>query len=208
MKLWLGPWKCLYSGKLGAEHRSLEQKIYNEIDDFCDKNDLSKSQKILISLIASRLDLVSLQDILTGCTYIVTESNTTLLKSLFQLLLELKKTLFGSCDLMGGPCFLIVDELLDTIPWEMMNKNEEYSRISSFKILVNLYEKWKPDIRNGYLNVSSDKGTTLLNPEKNLPMMEKRMMLFYKYWFPKWRIETTANDSEFRNMLTNGGIFV
>ncbi|XP_053617499.1 uncharacterized protein Sse isoform X2 [Plodia interpunctella] len=86
------------------------------------------------------------------------------------------------------PVILIVDEMLDTFPWETLPvlNHHPVSRMENIHFLYNLYKIHEKKFVNGYFVSSSDVGRYVINPDKNLDRMEKRMVSFVQYWCGDW----------------------
>jgi hypothetical protein len=202
---WMSPFTHLFTGKFKTSDSTFEANIYKAVDDFCDtRSACTTRQRILLSLLATKLNVLKDdKQIYMACCQITT--NEQELQDIFMFLNTLKDTIdFKKFDYY--PCLLIVDELLDLLPWEMLNTFQETSRLSSFSLLHTLYSHHKSDIVDGYLNVRLKKGGALVNPGmtciyfsvlvyienkilfkgNNLPLMETRMVQFLKYYFPDW----------------------
>lgn len=161
---WLGPWVVLFSGKFTSpKDQQLEAEIFNRVEDFSITNKLSKRDQVLISLLARRLDMISLEAIYRFCCEMVKCESQ--LKELFRFLSMMKESKFDANQSFSCfPCLMIVDELLDSYPWEMMNTNQEFSRLGSFRILKQLYETHKDGIKKGYLRVPAKNCHNIINP--------------------------------------------
>lgn len=86
------------------------------------------------------------------------------------------------------PVILIVDELLDTFPWESLPilNIHPVSRIENIHFLYYLYKIHEKNITDGYFAAKPESGRYIINPEQNLDRMEKRMTSFVQYWCPEW----------------------
>ncbi|XP_050353492.1 uncharacterized protein LOC126775525 [Nymphalis io] len=87
-----------------------------------------------------------------------------------------------------NPVILIVDEMLDTFPWETLPiiNQQPVSRIENIHFLYMLYKVHEDRIVDGYFKANADVGRYIINPEKNLERMELRMSSFVQYWCPSW----------------------
>ena len=125
-------------------------------------------QQNLIHMLARRVDLQSPEAIFYAITRIlkdkpkVSYSDTTL-NGLYDLLTYIKQE-YSYDDLETYPVILIVDELLDQLPFEMINPNQEIARVSSFQILKTLYKKYSSSIKNGYLRCNFQQTSAIVNP--------------------------------------------
>ncbi|KAJ0172900.1 hypothetical protein K1T71_011076 [Dendrolimus kikuchii] len=110
------------------------------------------------------------------------------------------------------PVILIVDEIIDTFPWESLPilKNHPVSRIENLHFLYYLYKIHESDIVDGYFNARADIGRYVINPEKNLDRMEKRMSSFVEYWCKRWcgHIGEPPSAADFLKYLVEADIFL
>ncbi|CAG9103949.1 unnamed protein product [Plutella xylostella] len=86
------------------------------------------------------------------------------------------------------PVILIVDEMLDTFPWECLPllNTHPVSRMENLHFIYYLYKVHEKNIVDGYYLSKADEGRYVINPEKNLSRMERRMVSFVQYWCPQW----------------------
>ncbi|XP_073948672.1 extra spindle pole bodies like 1, separase isoform X2 [Choristoneura fumiferana] len=110
------------------------------------------------------------------------------------------------------PVVLIVDEILDTFPWESLPVLSQHpvSRIENIHFLYSLYKMHEDKIVDGYFAAKSDVGRYVINPENNLERMEKRMSSFIKYWCGSWsgHVARPPPPHEFVQHLTHSDIFL
>lgn len=101
---------------------------------------------------------------------------------------------------------------LDFFPWEMIDvlQDEPVSRLPSFHFSYCLFKEYQGDIVKGYKILTDyDKGTYVVNPDRDLRHMEIRMMTFFNYWTPNW-IGTSGyrpGKEEFLEILTSSDIY-
>lgn len=212
MKIWLGPWITLFSGKIkdlngGA---AFEEKVYEQIDAFCSaKNMLTTEQYILLCVVARRLDLLSSENIKQAANDIAKTKEEYL--EIMKLLARLKTTLFRK-KFDYYPCILVLDEWLDTFPWEMLNPYQEFTRFSSLYLLFDLYDKYKDEISDGYLRMQIKTGNILINPndDPKLDTMTKRISDFFSYWVPDWKQfeRKVPNEKEISDLVTSADAYV
>lgn len=209
MKQWIGPFIVFFSGKVqGAHGKQLEDEIYAKVDEFSMEHDFSSEQRGYLSQFARRIDLVNADGIETiaqeiGDSRPVQEAIKKFLSSL-----KLKTNMKG---LQYYPCILVLDELLDTIPWEMLIRKQELTRFSSIYMLFDLFEEYKSDIVDGYLRITVQNGNALINPsaDAKLDHMVKRMSNFYSYWLPHWsRIEQSVPKDGLVPLLSTADVYV
>lgn len=208
---WLGPWITLFSGKIrGGDGKTFELDLFGSIECFCADNDiqLNKAQLKLVYLVGRRIDLLTGPYIQQAAKYI---GDTGMeIRSVEKILIHLKtKTKFVGFDY--NPCILVVDEILDSMPWEMVFPSQEFSRISSFYFLHGLYMKYRANIENGYLRVAITNGCTLINPDNDdkLQQMHERMMGFFRTNLPDWMIIGNRKPSieELKHMFADYSVF-
>lgn len=139
MSTWLGPWVSLLCGKIKtSKGRKFEQSIFKKVQQFCNTyNDITENQRILMNLIARRIDLLNNVKIKQGATDIAKTS--VQYTRIWEFLKELKKeTQVKDQAYEYYPCILLVDEILDTMPWEMLLKSQQFTRVHSIYLLFNL----------------------------------------------------------------------
>ncbi|XP_063368810.1 uncharacterized protein LOC134657186 [Cydia amplana] len=110
------------------------------------------------------------------------------------------------------PVILIVDEMLDTFPWESLPILSQHpvSRIENIHFLYNLYKLHQDMIVDGYYAAKSEVGRYVINPENNLERMEKRMSSFIQYWCRSWsgHVSHPPPPDQFINHLTTSDVFL
>ncbi|CAH2051711.1 unnamed protein product, partial [Iphiclides podalirius] len=109
------------------------------------------------------------------------------------------------------PVILIVDEMLDTFPWEMLPifHHQPVSRMENIHFTYALYKIHEKDFVDGYIASKTDVGRYIINPEKNLERMEKRMTSFVQYWCPEWEGSVGETPPEdFLRYLTESDVFL
>ncbi|XP_065076038.1 uncharacterized protein Sse [Ochlerotatus camptorhynchus] len=207
---WLGPWIVLFSGKFTSPRdQRFEAEIFNRVEDFCITNKYSKRDQVLISLVARRMDLLDLKTIYRFCCEMVKDEDG--LKDLYHLLTELKDDKF---DLLQSfscfPCLMVVDELVDSYPWEMMNTSQEFGRFGSVRLLMQLFEAHEAGIKNGYLRVPVKTYHSIINPDNNLAKMSVRLQAFYKEWYQDFKltIDSPPSDIEFSSILREVDVMI
>lgn len=171
MKKLFGPFLPIFTGKFKSEKSIVtQQKIEQVVNNFIDNEHFKFSavQKNFIHMLARRVDLQTPESIFYAIARMlkdkpaVSYSDTTL-NGLYDLLTYIKQE-YSYEDVSTYPVILIVDELLDQLPFEMLIPNQEISRVSSFKILRSLYNKYSSCIKNGYLRCNTQVTNALLNP--------------------------------------------
>ncbi|XP_055313035.1 uncharacterized protein LOC129574695 [Sitodiplosis mosellana] len=211
MATWLGPWITLLSGKIkGKAGEDFEQKIFEDVDKFAGELGwMTPDQVILLSLMARRIDLLDNGKIEQAARDIAPSYKDSC--RIEKFLLELKaKTPFK--DFTYYPCILVIDEILDQMPWEMVLTSQEFTRVHSIYLLFDLYERYKDQIDDGYLKMSIKNGFSMINPNNDdkLNDMCKRMTQFYDNCLPNWeRIERIVPSAEkISECLSKNELFV
>lgn len=88
--------------------------------------------------------------------------------------------------------------------------NNPCTRLPSLLILYMLYKEYEGEIENGYKIIKDYKsGVYVVNPDRNLDVMEARMMNFINYWLPDWTGTSGYRPSsdEFYEYLKSSSIF-
>lgn len=203
MKLWLGPWIVLFSGKIkGKVGEDFEAKIFDDVAKLCQEfDDFPDDQLVLLSLVARRIDLLDSENIRQAARDI--SRNQQEYSRIVEFLAQLKVKLTFK-DFSYYPSILVIDEILDPLPWEMILSGQEFARVHSIYMLLDLYERYQTQIHDGYLHVNVKNGFAIIDPnnDEKLNDMFQRMHQFYKEYLPKWeRIERVIPSVE---ELTNG----
>ncbi|XP_046741306.1 separin isoform X2 [Diprion similis] len=109
---------------------------------------------------------------------------------------------------------LIVDEILDYIPFEVIDvlTNHPVTRFPSLHMAYALYKEHEETIENGckIIKIGENNGSFMVNPSGNLPELEKRMKLFIEYWLPHWTgtYNIQPDEKSFECALTNYDILM
>lgn len=211
MTFWLGPWIVLFAGKCkNADGITLENEIFDKVDKLVTElGPFPKERIILLKLIARRIDLVEVNTIEEAASQLA--QNLVQLKRIQQFLAQLKiNTVAAPMDYY--PCILIIDEILEPLPWEMVLTQQEFTRFNSIYLLLHLYNLYKNQIKDGYLRYKVTRGAAILNPENDIKLanMMKRVEAFYKKWRPDWhRIEgRKPTNDELNSMYKDYDMFV
>ncbi|XP_013145878.1 PREDICTED: separin [Papilio polytes] len=110
------------------------------------------------------------------------------------------------------PVILIVDELLDTFPWEMLScvREQAVCRMENIHFTYYLYKTHEKQFVDGHMVIKADVGRYIINPEKNLERMEKRMTSFVQYWCAAWRghVGQPPAPTDFIQYLNESDIFL
>ncbi|XP_052890883.1 separin isoform X2 [Anopheles moucheti] len=211
---WLGPWSNLLVGKFrSASDQKLEGNIFNQIEEFCVHNRINRTRQRLISLIARRLDLLDDFQLFELCCSEQLDLEDTKAEALYTLLADMKQQKFPEKKeerLNCYPVLLIIDELLDGLPWEMVHPTGEFSRFSNFWTLSELYRAHATRIKNGYFMLSAKQCYTIINPDKNLSKMSARLQIFYKKWYPGFEllIDQAPKECEFSEALHKSDVLI
>ncbi|XP_055680010.1 uncharacterized protein LOC129788059 [Lutzomyia longipalpis] len=203
---WLGPWITFFLGRM-KEERDVHEKIFTIVDDFAKAEKLNSRQRILLSLICCNRDLLDRDSVEVAAKEI---SQSTKERRKILDFLSNEKIFPDFTTSLRFPILLIVDELLDQFPWEMVLPEMETARVSSLHMLMRLYDKYKDQIVEGYLQLNLEKGITLINPQGDLLKMQRRMVEFFTYWLPEWQqnVQKIPTSEELRGMLESSDIFV
>lgn len=208
LKLWIGPWIVFFSGKIrGDIGLEFEKRIYRQVDEFAVKHNFSVFQKVYLSQFARRMDLVSVDSIENVAKFI--SKNQITREAIKQFLSKMKLT-HNFKEMQYYPSILVLDELLDTIPWEMILPDQETSRFNSIYTLFDLFNEYEGQITDGYLRVAIKTGNILINPSNDpkLDNMVKRMSKFFSYWSPEWKQTINTIPTDFSTLLNSADIYI
>lgn len=110
------------------------------------------------------------------------------------------------------PVILIVDDMLDTFPWETLPvlNHHPVSRLENLHFLYYLYKIHEKDIKDGYFRTTCEVGRYVINPEQNLDRMEKRMASFVQYWCSTWsgHIGKPPPPTDFVKYISEADVFL
>lgn len=191
-----GPWIVALTGNFKSRKSiETENKIRKKVMEFLSSrsNKFGDYQQKLIHLVARRTDLLTHQQIFVAITYILQDKsnlgyNDVDLNDLYDHLTWIKQE-FKYDDTSTHPCILIIDELLDQLPFEMVNTNQEFTRICSFANLKRLWQCNSDSIdNNGYVVAPITNCQAIVNPDGTLTAMEDRLRKFFGYWLPSWKV--------------------
>lgn len=183
MSAWLGPWVSLLCGKIkGSNGKAFEQSIFKQVQQFCnDNDDITENQRILINLMARRIDLLDNVKIKQGATDIANTSGQYARMMTFLKMLK-QETVIKGQTYEYYPCILLIDEILDTMPWEMLLQSQQFTRVHSIHLLFDLYDHSSPFSKFSSL-------CTLC------------LMLFFLFFFFFFR--TGMTDSRIKSMMVS-----
>uniref|UniRef100_A0A1I8NXB7 separase n=1 Tax=Stomoxys calcitrans TaxID=35570 RepID=A0A1I8NXB7_STOCA len=183
------------------------------IDKFCDSYELDNQCRILLSLAALRIGELTVLEIEGICTILFDNAErrelaVQLLKEMQQQQQDDASEHYNKDDCY--PCILVIDEYLDHFFWEEMNVHQEFTRVNSLQCLWRLYQAYKKDIHNGYLQVNITNGGSIINPDQSLCKMEVRMRSFMEHWLPHWKLlcSQRPTQEELRNNFFNRSCYV
>ncbi|CAH0696938.1 unnamed protein product [Spodoptera exigua] len=110
------------------------------------------------------------------------------------------------------PVILIVDERLDTFPWETLPILNQHPvcRMENIHFLYYLYKVHEKNIVDGYYAAKCEVGRYVINPEKNLDRMENRMTSFVEYWCPTWKghVGEAPSPADFISHISEADVFL
>lgn len=201
LKAFIGPWIVVFSGNFKSRKSvDTENAIRLKVYEFLKSRNFTENQEKLINLLARRADLLTHQQIFVAITYVLREKpnlgyNDIDLNDLYDHLTWIKQE-YVYDDVSTYPCILIVDELLDQMPFEMLNTQQEFTRVCSFGNLKRLYERYCGSMVNGYLAAPMQNCQALINPDGTLKLMEDRMKNFFNYWLPSWKLKLGQKPSK------------
>lgn len=209
LKAFIGPWVCALTGTFKSKKSvEVENEIRKKVYEFLKTRSFSEQQEKLIHLLARRTDLLTHQQIFLAITYILREKsnlgyNDIDLNDLYDYLTWIKQE-FVYDDVSTHPCILIVDEVLDQMPFEMVHTQQEFTRVCSFGNLKRLFERYRESMDGGYVLSPTDNCQAIINPDGSLTTMEDRMKNFFNYWLPSWKVTSNQKPSkdEFYEILT------
>uniref|UniRef100_A0A182VWF2 separase n=1 Tax=Anopheles minimus TaxID=112268 RepID=A0A182VWF2_9DIPT len=211
---WLGPWSNVLVGKFRSPiDQQLENEIFNQIEEFCIHHHINRTGQRLVSLVARRLDLLDDFQLFELCCSDQLDLDDATVEALYTLLANMKFQKFQDKkeeQLNCYPVLLIIDELLDSLPWEMLHPTGEFSRFSNFATLSELFRTHAKQIKGGYFTLSAKQCCTIINPDKNLDKMSARLQMFYKAWYPNFEllIDKAPEESEFRRILQSSNVLI
>lgn len=201
LRLFIGPWVCALTGSFKSRKSiETETEIKKKVYEFLKTRNFNEQQEKLIHLVARRVDLLSHQQIFLAITYILRDKsnlgyNDIDLNDLYDYITWIKQE-FVYDDVSTYPCILIVDELLDQLPFEMINTQQEFTRMCSFANLKRLFERYRDSMDNGYILCPTSNCQAIINPDGTLLTMEDRMKNFFNYWLPTWKITANKKPSK------------
>lgn len=215
LKSFIGPWVCALTGAFkNRKSIETENEISKKVQEFLKTRNFNSHQEKLIALVARRTDLLSNELIFLAITYVLRDKpnlgyNDIELNNLYDFLTWIKQE-FVYDDASTHPCILIVDELLDQMPLEMINTQQEFTRMCSFANLKRLFERYRDSMENGYIKCPTVNCQAIVNPDGSLAAMENRMKNFFNYWLPSWKLTCNQKSSteEFSDTLSQSDIVV
>jgi separase len=201
LKSFIGPWMCVMTGNFKSRKSiETENEIKQKVNEFLMKRSYSEQQEKLIHLVARRTDLLTHQQIFVAITYILRDKSSlgysdVDLNDIYDHITWIKQE-FVYEDVSTHPCILIVDELLDQLPFEMVNTQQEFTRVCSFANLKRLFERYCGSMENGYVLCPTTNCQAIVNPDGTLSVMEERMRNFFNYWLPSWKLTCNQKPSK------------
>lgn len=187
---WLGPWVTLFSGKVkDLSGKEFEETIFTDVNTFCNGLiDFPNDKKMLLNLMARRIDLLDTEKIKQASNDLARTHDEC--NAIMKYLANLKsKTALKTNEYEYYPCILIIDEILDPLPWEFVLTSQEFSRIHSIYLLFDLFDKFNDQINDGYFKLNVKTGFALINPDDDdkLNDMLQRCRQYYADCFPNWK---------------------
>ncbi|XP_067004432.2 separin isoform X2 [Anabrus simplex] len=184
---WLQGWKCLLVGKFvdQAIHLQLENAVNKILKDEagaeCDFETLFPPRCRQILYCAARNVHHCNSDQLSRI--VATSIGEQRLSPRTQRLTMVIKSLseeFSLWNLKKHPVILIIDERLDSIPWEKIDclAEQPITRIPSLHILQGLYDVHRSSMVNGVKIIPPSEGFYIVNPDQTLQDSENRMREF------------------------------
>ncbi|XP_075238177.1 extra spindle pole bodies like 1, separase [Lycorma delicatula] len=191
---WIKEWSCLISGTLCDNE--LQDLIKSVVDDAIlsvknkNKPEMNKKELSTLYQIASCCAHLTENDIKNAVKYCVNDINSELFNVIVSKICEFKNG-YSRTLMMArrNPVLLILDELLECIPWEMTTVlvRHPVSRIPSLHFAHALYNKHKDAIVKGNRIIkSSDVAFYIINPESDLDATEKKLLQFFRKRLPLW----------------------
>lgn len=210
LKLWLGPWIVMFSGKVrGMDGEQFEEAIFQEVDRLGKNHKLNDTQIVWLSQFARRVDLIDSEGIETVAKLL---TNSSMARSAIKTYLSSLKLKYYKKfkELNYYPSILVIDELLDTIPWEMLLPTIEMTRFNSIYTLFDLYDEYRTEIVDGYLQRNIQTGHILINPSNDakLDSMKKRMTSFFTYWKPEWKQTANEVPTDMHSIMSGVDVYV
>ncbi|GAB0091465.1 hypothetical protein DMENIID0001_063160 [Sergentomyia squamirostris] len=205
---WLGPWLALFQGRIKPTKIDHEEEIFTQVDEFAKREKLSKRQIALLIMVCSGINFLD-DDEIERASQEIAEDYHQYIK-IKDFLTQHDHSSHLDDDLKRSPTILIVDELLDQFPWELLFPDREITRVSSLHILMRLFDKYKNQIKDGYLQLDLQTGNSLINCKGDLMNMESRIVAFLDYWLPHWKQHVRISPSweEMKNFLESSDVFL
>nr|CAH7756667.1 unnamed protein product [Callosobruchus chinensis] len=215
-ELWLKQWRCLFTGKYCNE--ALEDQIEQGISIISSgitTEKITEKTKAILNCLVKNFNTMKPTEIKAIVRYCFPQSiDKNVVKQIVLAIKKLNEDIVSpSDDLKKHPIILILHEDLDAFPWEMMDvlRDEAVTRVPSLRFVYNLYKAHNDDITDGYKIIKySDKGSYIVNPDKDLDNMEIRIMTFLNYWLPNWTGISghQPEQDEFLKNLTSADVFL
>lgn len=167
-------------------HEDFEQEIANDVETFTSKlGCFSYHQILLLRLVTRRNEFLDNEKIKQAARDIA--KNNKECSQLSEFLMGLKsKIIFKHFDYYL--CILVMDEILDLMPWKMVLLSQELTCAHSIHLLFDLYDRYKNQIDEGYHKINANNGFTLINPndDEKLSVMCNWLNEYYSDCLPKW----------------------
>ncbi|KAK7575673.1 hypothetical protein V9T40_011959 [Parthenolecanium corni] len=203
---WIKEWCCLFLGRLCDEE--LEELIDSRLKQAFEelKFEVTPHIKRLLLHIASGCAHLSEEDIDVAVSQIINDPSAQ--KQVTDCIYEIKKENLIPVKTKRHPVILIVDQKLETVPWEAcpVLKHHPVSRLPSIHYVHAIFKHHEDTIVNGNKILSTPlSGFYIINPDLTLQNTEKRIVQFLNMRSSNWEglIGKSPSPTEFQNVLTS-----
>ncbi|XP_022909758.2 separin isoform X1 [Onthophagus taurus] len=204
---WLGGWRCLLIGTpIGKDEKVIDKALEVILQDVPNQTQITEKTKSILKRILLGSSHLKLCEIKKCVSYCFSSNETAVLVSRAIYQFSKTKSLLNTTKL--NSVILIVEEKLDIIPFEMIDvlHNQPVTRLPSLHFVYALFKQYEKRIKNGCISwFNCCNGNYILNPDKDLTSMEKRIRTFIEKRAPEWR-EPTPNNN-FEQSILNSDVF-
>ncbi|CAH0390931.1 unnamed protein product [Bemisia tabaci] len=203
---WLQQWRCMLLGQLCAS--DLKKDIRKTVDKVLSKSKLPENSVTLLYQImdgSGHLDLGEIEAAVSDCIH---DEDTRC--AMIEAIKEFKESNLNLAVAKRYPVLLILDEILDKVPWEMIPvlRRHPVSRIFSVHFAHAMYNRFKQQLpmKDGcFIIEKPEDGYYVINPGKDLSKMEEKMCDFISSRVPSWDgiAGSFPPDKEFAAALKN-----